>query len=66
MTTITRMVLAIAGAAALLCGALAAAQDWPKQKPIQLVVGIPPSSSTDIIARLVQPKLAEDSGAKAD
>jgi len=60
--TITRMALALAGTAALACSASALAQDWPKQKPVQLVVGFPPSSSTDIIARLVQPKLAEALG----
>ena len=39
--------------------AVAAAQEWPKQKPVQIIVGFAPASSTDIVARLVQPKLAE-------
>ena len=38
------------------------AQEWPKQKPIQLIVGFAPASSTDIVARLVQPKLSEALG----
>lgn len=38
------------------------AQDWPQQKPIHLVVGFGPGSTTDLVARLVQPKLAEALG----
>ena len=35
------------------------AQDWPKAKPIHIVVGFPPASTTDLVARLVGPKLQE-------
>jgi tripartite-type tricarboxylate transporter receptor subunit TctC len=51
----------------LLCIALAfvfpaAAQDWPRGKPIHIVVGFAPGSTTDLVARLVQPKLQEALG----
>ncbi|MGO4325791.1 tripartite tricarboxylate transporter substrate binding protein [Cupriavidus sp. 2TAF22] len=49
---------AIAVAAALLCMPRAHAQDWPA-KPLRLVVPYPPGGPTDIVARVVGQKLAE-------
>jgi tripartite-type tricarboxylate transporter receptor subunit TctC len=46
----------------LACAFSAAAQDWPRQKSLHVVVGFPPGSTTDLVARLVQPKLAESLG----
>jgi tripartite-type tricarboxylate transporter receptor subunit TctC len=40
----------------------ATAQDWPKQKAIHIVVGFAPASTTDLVARLVAPKLGEALG----
>ncbi len=39
-------------------GAQTPAQDWPT-RPVRLVVGFPPGSSTDTSARIVAPKLAD-------
>jgi tripartite-type tricarboxylate transporter receptor subunit TctC len=52
----------LAAIAALAWAGAAAAQDWPKQRPVTLVVGFGPGASTDIIARLVAPKLGEALG----
>ena len=38
------------------------AQDWPKQRAIHIVVGFAPASTTDLVARLVAPKLQEALG----
>src|SRR3954464_2641862 len=40
----------------------APAQDWPKGRAIHIVVGFPPASTTDLVARLVGPKLQETLG----
>jgi tripartite-type tricarboxylate transporter receptor subunit TctC len=53
-------ILALLLATSLVFPALA--QDWPKQKAIHIVVGFAPSSTTDLVARLVAPKLSEALG----
>jgi len=37
-------------------------QDWPRQKSIHIVVGFAPASTTDLVARLVAPRLSEALG----
>jgi tripartite-type tricarboxylate transporter receptor subunit TctC len=52
----------IFAAALALFAAQSFAQDWPKLKPIHIVVGFAPASTTDLVARLVAPKLSEALG----
>jgi tripartite-type tricarboxylate transporter receptor subunit TctC len=40
----------------------AAAEDWPKARSVHIVVGFAPGSTTDLVARLVAPKLSEAIG----
>ena len=40
----------------------AQAQEWPKAKPVTLVVAFAPGASTDIVARTLTQKLAESTG----
>ncbi len=40
----------------------ALAQDWPKAKPITFTVAFAPGSSTDIVARILGPKISEALG----
>ena len=51
-----------AATVALTAGTHAAAQDWPKAKPITFTVAFAAGSSTDIVARTVGQKVAESLG----
>ena len=62
MKGIARTVVALAGAILALYATATFAQEWPKQRPVTFVVGFAPGSSTDLISRLVQPKLTESIG----
>lgn len=57
---------ALAGlAAALAFGSLAVpavAADWKPTKPVRFIVGFPPGGATDLVARILQPKLTESLG----
>src|SRR5687768_1931403 len=51
-------------AAALLCAAasmMCQAQTWPA-RPIRMLVGFPPGGPTDVVARIVSEKLAQQIG----
>ena len=52
--------IAVALVAALICAA-AGAQEFPA-KPVRMIVGFPPGGATDLVARIIQPKLAAGLG----
>lgn len=56
---VSRMLLAISVTA--LAAASAFAQDFPT-KPVRMIVGFPPGGATDLVARILQPKLSEAFG----
>lgn len=58
---VTRAVLALIAGCAIGIGSQALAQDYPA-RPIRFMVPYPPGGGTDIIARIVQAKLAEALG----
>ena len=48
----------------LFTAAAAQAQaEWPKAKPVSIIVGFGPGSTTDIVSRIIAQKLIETSGA---
>ena len=58
---VTKTVLGLIAGCAIGLGSQALAQDYPT-RPIRFVVPFPPGGGTDIIARIVQPKLSEALG----
>ncbi|MDP2240083.1 MAG: tripartite tricarboxylate transporter substrate binding protein [Burkholderiales bacterium] len=56
---VSRMMLAISVTA--LATASAFAQDFPT-KPVRMIVGFPPGGATDLVARILQPRLSEAFG----
>ena len=65
MKTLHRTLLRIfALAAAGLFAAPALAADWAPIKPVRFIVGFPPGGATDLVARILQPKLAASLGSQ--
>ena len=50
-----------AACVALLAALPAAAQEYPA-KPVRMIVGFPPGGATDLVARIIQPKMAAGLG----
>jgi tripartite-type tricarboxylate transporter receptor subunit TctC len=57
-----KLTCAVAALLTLLAATPAAAQDWPKAKPISFTVAFAPGSSTDIVARTIGQKVSESLG----
>jgi len=55
-------IAAIVAASASLFGAPALAADWGPTKPVRFIVGFPPGGATDLVARILQPKLSASLG----
>ena len=47
----------------ILCFSLVAnAQEWPRQRPVQFIIGFGPGATTDTVARIAAQKLQEALG----
>ena len=51
-----------AAAISLAISAHAWCADWAPSKPVRLIVGFPPGGATDLVARLIQPKMSASLG----
>ncbi len=56
------MKAALAGLVLAVGSLSAAAQEWPKQRPVQIVIGFAPGATTDTVARIAAQKLQEALG----
>jgi tripartite-type tricarboxylate transporter receptor subunit TctC len=58
MAILLAMILRALLASAVLVSSAAPADDYPS-KPVRLLVGFPPGGATDLVARILQPRLAQ-------
>ena len=63
--TLYRRALAMACAVAAIGGLGMAADAAAEERPLILVVPYPPGGSTDILARILQPRLSQELGGRA-
>jgi tripartite-type tricarboxylate transporter receptor subunit TctC len=49
-------------AAALLAAAPCGSAEWAPSKPVRMIVGFPPGGATDLVARMIQPKMSATLG----
>ena len=63
MTITRRALVSVLAALALPLGSLAVqAQEWPRERPIQIIGGFPTGAGTDIFARLLAEPLSKALG----
>ena len=59
----SRTILACAAVVAAFADAPArAASDWAPSKPVRMIIGFPPGGATDLVGRIIQPKLSASLG----
>lgn len=61
-SNVSRTFLLVALAGILTGAPLAQAVEWVPKKPMRLIVGFPPGGATDLVARIMQPKLTQAFG----
>ncbi|MGE5465748.1 MAG: Bug family tripartite tricarboxylate transporter substrate binding protein [Methanocella sp.] len=54
--------VALAGALIAAAAAAGAAEQWAPSKPVRMIVGFPPGGATDLVARIIQPKMSASLG----
>ena len=63
-SAIAKTLAASGVAAAFVCAPLAwsAGGDWAPTKPVRIIVGFPAGGATDLVARMIQPKMTQGLG----